>query len=140
MEPLTLPGNLDSLTAVRDYVKTAAQAAGLDKKVTYRLVLAVDEVATNVVVHGYEEAGLSGPVTISADLSSTALTLVLEDTGIEYDDTRRAAPKDLDKPIEEREIGGLGVFLAVEGVDEYTYQRIDGKNRRTFVMKRPAGG
>ncbi|MBI4822293.1 MAG: anti-sigma regulatory factor [Deltaproteobacteria bacterium] len=140
MEPLTLPGNLESLTPVRDYVKAAAALAGLDKKVTYRLMLAVDEVATNVVVHGYEEAGLAGPMTISAEVDTSALVIILEDVGVEYDDSRRGTPDDLDKPIEEREIGGLGVFLAVEGVDEYKYKRVDGKNRRTFVIKRTAGG
>ena len=54
MDVLTLPGNFDALSPIRDYVKAAANAAGLDHTATYNLLLAVDEIATNVVVHGYE--------------------------------------------------------------------------------------
>ncbi|MGA9380780.1 MAG: ATP-binding protein, partial [Phormidium sp.] len=54
MEQLTVPGTLDSLSKISDYVLSAASAAGLDKKASYKLRLAVDEIATNVIVYGYE--------------------------------------------------------------------------------------
>ena len=58
MDSMVVPGVLDSLSAIGRYVLGAAWAAGLDKRAAYRLRLAVDEIATNAVLHGYQEAGL----------------------------------------------------------------------------------
>jgi serine/threonine-protein kinase RsbW len=60
MERLQVPGTVDSLAAISTYVVGAAAAAGLDKQAAYGLRLAVDEIATNAIVHGYQKAGQSG--------------------------------------------------------------------------------
>ncbi len=138
MEPLTVAGKLESLGAIAQYVMAAAEAAGLDKKAAYRLRLAVDEIATNIILHGYEEAGQEGDVVVNGTLDPECLTIALEDTGIPYDPNRQAQPEGLDRPIEERHIGGLGVYLAFQGVDRFLYERTGDRNRNIFVMKRPA--
>jgi anti-sigma regulatory factor (Ser/Thr protein kinase) len=137
MEPLTVSGTLDSLGPIAQYVITAAGAAGLDKKSTYKLRLAVDEIATNIIVHGYEEAGLSGDVLIHAALDDNSLTVILEDTAERYDPTQRDTPDDMDKPLEDRRIGGLGVYLTMQGVDKFLYERVGDRNRNIFVVNRP---
>ena len=60
MEPLILPGTLDSLSKIGAYVLEAASQAGLERKIAYRLRLAVDEIATNSIVHGYDRVGEEG--------------------------------------------------------------------------------
>ncbi|MEZ4869551.1 MAG: anti-sigma regulatory factor [Caldilineaceae bacterium] len=135
MNQLTLPGALDSLALIRDYVESAALRAGLDKKQIYRLTLAVDEIATNSIVHGYAEAGLTGEVTIGAHLQPSALTVYLEDRAAPYNPLRSNLPSNLDAALHEREIGGLGVFLALKNVDEFRYEYENGQNRNIFVMK-----
>ena len=134
MEPLTVAGRLDSLGAIAQYVLAAAAAAGLDKKAAYKLRLAVDEIATNIIIHGYQKAGQSGVLVCEAILNDQALTISLEDTGIAYDPTAKPYPDDLDKPLEERRIGGLGVYLAMQNVDQLLYERIGNRNRNTFVV------
>lgn len=138
MEPLRVSGKLESLSAIAQYVMTAAQAAGLDKKSTYKLRLAVDEVATNIITHGYEEAGLQGDVCLEANIDECSLTIALEDTGIAYDPlkTETVEEETLKKPLEERPIGGLGVYLAIEGVDRFMYERVEDRNRNIFVVNR----
>jgi anti-sigma regulatory factor (Ser/Thr protein kinase) len=138
MEPITVSGTLDSLGTIAQYVTSAAATAGLDKKTTYRLRLAVDEIATNIIVHGYEEAGMEGEVNLSALLDEQHLTIYLEDTGDRYDPTQRGIPEGLDKPLEDRQIGGLGVYLTIQGVDQFLYQRVGDRNRNIFVVNRPA--
>lgn len=138
MEPLTVPGTLDSLGAIAEYVMAAAAAAGLDKKASYRLRLAVDEIATNVVTHGYAEAGLEGVLDLRADIDENALTISIEDTGVAYDPRQSEAPVGLDLPLEQRPMGGLGVFLAFRGVDELLYERVGDRNRHTFIVNRTA--
>ncbi len=134
MKPITVPGNLDALELISDYIMSAAQVAGLEKKATYNLRLAVDEIATNIIIHGYEEAGKDGMVEIKGILDEQALTIVLEDTGEKYDPTQKPDQDDLDLPLEARQIGGLGVFLAIQSVDKFSYERIGEKNRNTFVV------
>jgi serine/threonine-protein kinase RsbW len=138
MTPLTVPGTLDSLTLIRQHVWAAAANAGIDRKRTYRLELAVDEVASNIINHGYIEAGRTGDITVRAAMSAEALTITLEDTGEPFDPRCLERPEQLDLPLAERPIGGLGVFLAIENVDEFCYEYADEHNRNIFVMKRVA--
>ena len=137
MEPITLPGNLNSLAAIAEYVLSAARWAQLDSKPTYKLRLAVDEIATNAIAHGYGDAGLTGNIEIRARMDDSWLAIYLEDTGIEYDPTQKPLPADLNAPLKDRQIGGLGVYLALEGVDRFQYERSEGKNRHIFMVKRP---
>lgn len=137
MQALTVPASLDSLSEVGRYVMEAATAANLEKKAAYRLRLAVDEIVTNIIVHGFEEAGLEGEFTVKAELDDTALTLIVEDAAEPFDPKHHPTPDDLDSPLEERDIGGLGVFLALNGVDAFSYDYVDGHNRNCFTMYRP---
>jgi serine/threonine-protein kinase RsbW len=136
VKPLVLPGQLASLDPVADYVRAAAAEAGFDQKTAARLHLAVDEVATNVITHAYAERGLEGQLYLECELDDQALRVHLEDTGPAYDLTRREDPTDLDKPLEERGIGGLGVFLARRNVDALLYERRGDRNRVTFMLRR----
>jgi anti-sigma regulatory factor (Ser/Thr protein kinase) len=135
MQQLTLPGKLDSLRPIRDFVRSVAGTAGLDKWATYRLALGVDEIATNIVTHGYDEAGLAGAIDIWCEMDAEALRIHIEDTGAPYDPVKYNNPVDIDQPLEERTVGGLGVFLATSGVDDLQYKNNDGKNRHTFIIR-----
>jgi anti-sigma regulatory factor (Ser/Thr protein kinase) len=140
MEPKRFAGTLDSLGLIREYLMSAAKTAGLDKKATYEVSLAVDEIATNIILHGYEEKGRSGVLDIRADIDDQKLTVTLEDDGEPFDPRQTKMPEDEDlmRPLEERPIGGLGLFLAIEGVDEFRYERAGGRNRNIFVVYRPS--
>jgi serine/threonine-protein kinase RsbW len=66
MDPLTVPGTLKTIRAVGRYVLQAAAEAGLEEQAAYRLRLAVDEIATNAVIHGYQPTGSEGELVVSA--------------------------------------------------------------------------
>ncbi|WP_088243974.1 ATP-binding protein [Calothrix rhizosoleniae] len=136
MESLKVAGELESLDDITKYVSLAAKQAYLPKKIAYKLRLAVDEIATNIIIHGYQEAGIKGDIVCHAQLNEKSLIIHLEDTGIEYDSTKKEQPDDLFKPLETREIGGLGIYLAASGVDKFMYKRIENCNRHTFVIYR----
>jgi serine/threonine-protein kinase RsbW len=132
MEHLSVPGTIESLATVRAYVKAAAGAAGLSRQAVYRLVLAVDEVATNIATHGY--VGVApGMVAMRAELDEASLTIQIEDTGAEY---ALPAPAEVDLPLEQRKIGGFGLLLARRNVDELHYQRFGGRNRHILIVYR----
>lgn len=134
LEPLTVPGRSEMLTQLMDYVAWAAAGAGLGESAIYRLSLAVDEIATNIVQYGYENGRRTGDLTIWVDSNADQLAVYLEDTGIPFDPRQAPPPDDLDRPLEERRTGGLGIFLALWGVDEFAYIREGETNRSVFVM------
>lgn len=137
LEPQTLPGEPEYLSQVMDYAVWAGTAFGLDEAAVYRLSLAVDEIATNVVLHGYQDAGREGDLVFWSETTAKQLFFFLEDTGQPFDPRQVPRPRDLDLPLEERRDGGLGIFLALWGVDDFTYEQINGKNRSVFVMDKP---
>lgn len=136
---LVVPGKLSSLTTIGQYVTAAAADAGLDRRASYRLRLAVDEVATNVITHGYQQNDLTGELKVRTHLDDRALTVTLEDTAPAFDPRVREedAEAALSLPLEERPIGGLGLFLALRGVDEFRHEYRDARNLNVFVVKRP---
>ncbi len=138
--PLTLPGTLESVGHLRDYITKRAKEAGLNPKAIYNLCLAVDEIATNVVLHGYQKTGRTGMLRIGTALDEEGFTVTLEDEGAPFDPTQHAlpTPEDLARPLEERAVGGLGIFLALRGVDTLQYESGPGINRHVFVVKRPS--
>jgi anti-sigma regulatory factor (Ser/Thr protein kinase) len=135
---LTVTATLDSLPAVSEFVKEAAVAAGLDRSAAYQLRLSVIELVTNTITHGYAEANRSGTIELRAEMDDRVLTLTLDDSAIPYDPSKTPPPQDLSRPAEERQVGGLGVFLALQGVDSFQYERVGDLNRSVLVMKRPS--
>ena len=130
----SIPANLSALSDIRRLVHQACQKVGLGETATYRLILAVDEIATNIITHGYEEQGLTGDIVVSIEQTDRDLIVTLKDTGVAYDPRTRGIPtaEDLGKPLEDREIGGLGIFLALQDVDHFDYQRRDNVNCNIF--------
>jgi anti-sigma regulatory factor (Ser/Thr protein kinase) len=135
---LTVPATLDSLAEIAAFVLATADAAGLDRRARYRLRLAVDELATNVILHGYAGAPDSSTIDVRTEQDEHTLTVVLEDAGVPFDPRQVPPPRDLVLPAEQRQVGGLGVYLALGGVDRFSYERAGGRNRNVLVMKRPA--
>src|SRR5436305_3119477 len=141
MQPLTVPGNLDALKPVRDYTAKVAKAAGLSDPVVYKLCLAVDEIATNVVLHGYEEAGLVGNLTVAGGVDCGRLVVQLYDPGKSYDPTKHSVPTAdlLSLPLDERDVGGLGILLARDGVEDLQYEASEHGNVHRFIINLPNG-
>jgi anti-sigma regulatory factor (Ser/Thr protein kinase) len=141
MPTITLPGELTSLDAIGDFVLEQARLAGLDKHATYQLRLAVDELATNSVVYGYQQNNLSGDIVVSADIDEQSLTVMIEDAAVPYDPLQRdlkQVEQNFDKPLEDRPIGGLGIFFVRQAVHDFQYEWRNGRNRNTLIVHRPA--
>jgi serine/threonine-protein kinase RsbW len=142
VDSTTFAGDLDNLDDIRACVTKACDAAGVDKKAAYKMILAVDELATNSISYGYERNGMTGDVIIHTDITDKELIVMIDDTAPEFDPREANMPslEDLEKPLDERPIGGLGVFLAIKGVDRFDYQRVDNKiNRVILALNRNQG-
>lgn len=133
LDPLTVSGDLGAIPQITEYVARAAAEAGLTGKESYYLCLAVDEIATNIVIHGYKQIQPPGLLTIRATFSDDQLRIHLEDTGRPFD-PREAPQPDIHQSPHERQPGGLGIYLALRSVDKFSYIRINDMNRSTFTI------
>jgi anti-sigma regulatory factor (Ser/Thr protein kinase) len=135
VKSLTVPATLDSLQKIRGFVKAAASEAGLSRARSYGLALAVDEIVTNIATHGYEEAGITGDIVVTAEITGASVEIVVEDMGTPFNPLLHAEPQNLETPLEERAEGGLGIFLAQKNVDSFRYEYAGGRNQNIFVMQ-----
>jgi serine/threonine-protein kinase RsbW len=138
VKTVIFPGTLDSLRPIAAFILEAAAEAGLDADAAYRLRLAVDEVAHNIILHGYAEAGLRGMIKLSVCLAGGSLIIEAEDTGAPYDLAAMHLPtqEELERSLEEREPGGLGLLLVTESVDAFHHVSLGLKNSTILVMHR----
>ena len=83
--------------------------------------LALDEVVTNIILHGYDDAA-DHEIRVTMTLENGVLTMEVEDDGRPFDPLQ-APPPNLDLPIEERPVGGLGIHLVRTLMDAVEYQR-----------------
>jgi len=137
VQPLAVPAQLDSLARLRAFVRQAATESGLPKARIYRLVLAVDEIATNTINYGCPRAGRPCTLIASAETGSDGTTLILRDDAPEFDPTKVDTDDQARVPLEKRTVGGLGIHLARQGVDEYRYRREGQQNVHEFLVRRP---
>jgi len=135
VETLTLPAQLESLDAIAHYVLKVSQDAGVSRHRAYKFRLAVDELVTNIIVYGCANLAEISILEVRSEIDSRSLKIIVSDTGIAFDPTERVFDRSLlSKPIEERPIGGLGIFLALQNVDEFSYQVTEKKNISTFSL------
>jgi serine/threonine-protein kinase RsbW len=128
----------ESLGAVREFVGQAAEACGFNKKTIYAVELATDEAFTNIVEHAYGGECLEW-VECTCEVSEIGLIVILHDCGQAFDPTKVAEP-DLAAPLEERETGGLGIYLMRKLMDEVHFapaaESKDGCNTLTMIKRK----
>lgn len=115
-----------------DFADFAAQHH-MPADVVNALQLSLEEVVTNVIVHGYKQTG-NKTVAVRLAARPGELVVEVEDEAPAFDPLARAAP-DLDLPLEERPIGGLGIHLVKNLMDAVTYQRDGHRNRLTLTKR-----
>ena len=130
---LSLRNDVQQILLLEDFMEHVATAAGLDPALTMSLNLALEEAVTNVIMYAYPK-GTEGAVDIDVTLDGGELCFVLSDSGTPFDPT--AAPEaDISLGVEERPIGGLGIFLVRKIMDQVTYQYTGGKNTLKMLKK-----
>jgi len=131
----TFPGQLDSLAAIGDLVTEAAHAADLDARDVYGIQLAVDEACSNIIQHAYN-GERQGPIECICQVSDKGLSVTIRDRGEPFDPSSVPEP-DLESDLEERDIGGLGVYFIHQMTDEVHFDcTAEGGNEVTLIKRR----
>jgi anti-sigma regulatory factor (Ser/Thr protein kinase) len=100
--------------------------------VAFSMNLALEEIVTNIINHGYKGQE-EYPITIRFTLDKHDLRIQIKDGAPEFDPLDIPEPEDLDKPLEERNIGGLGIHLVKKFTDNFSYRRSNNKNIVTLI-------
>jgi phosphoserine phosphatase RsbU/P len=135
MRTAIFSARFDQLDIIRGYASQAARDAGLGDSETYAVELAIDEACTNIIEHAYRGED-RGDIECTFESSNDCLTIVIRDHGLPFDPSTLADP-DLDADIENRAVGGLGVFLMKQLMDEVRFEPLgEAGNLLTMVKRR----
>ena len=130
-ETLVLKNDVHEVTRFSSFIKSVTEKLGIETPLARKLRLAVEEAVVNVISYAYPE-GTEGDVTIKMMSDGHTLRFQIIDTGVPFDPTKKEKA-DTTLSIEERQIGGLGIFLVRELMDTINYERVDGKNILTLI-------
>jgi serine/threonine-protein kinase RsbW len=130
---LRVLAELPNLAVIRRFVEETAMALKVDRDAIDDMIQAVDESATNIIVHGYR--GRMGHIEIEVTQEGCALVVRLRDQAPLFDPTQ-APPPDLTLPLERRRVGGLGIHLTRQFTDSMTFRTTsEGGNELTLRKK-----
>lgn len=130
---LTLHNDVQQIELLAEYIDSIADEAGINPSLAMSLNLALEEAVTNVIMYAYPE-GTDGTVDIITEANDGLLTFIIKDSGKAFDPTQKE-DADVTLSAEERQIGGLGIFLVKQIMDTVNYQRLDGQNILTLTKK-----
>jgi len=131
MQSLRLPARLDSLEQFRAFVADTAKREQIPSELVPKLELVLEELLTNLVFHAYKGNDGSAEVQCSAEGGTFCLRFV--DEGPPFDPLKRPPP-DLSKPLEQRQIGGLGIHLVKNMADRLEDRRDRDRNILTVCF------
>jgi anti-sigma regulatory factor (Ser/Thr protein kinase) len=111
-----------------------AEALGVQSAISQSLILAFDELLSNIIYYAYQDDN-EHEIEIQVDLTETSVTATIMDDGVAFN------PFGLDEPdtttsLQSREIGGLGIHLVRQIIDQVGYEHRDGKNVVTLIQYR----
>ena len=127
---LIIKNHVGELERVNKFIEEIGEELGLDMELLMNLNLVMEEMVSNVIFYAYPE-GKTADIELVAESNGKELTFMLSDQGKEFDPT---AKEDADPDVDpmDREIGGMGIFIVKNIMNQVTYQRLEGKNLLTM--------
>lgn len=134
MAELTLQASLEKLDEVLAFVEENLEKNDCPMKVLMQVQIAVEEIFVNIAHYAYGSE--QGTATIRVEVGGDPLQVIITfiDQGVPYDPLKKEDP-DISLSAEERQIGGLGIFMVKKSMDDVKYEYKDGKNILTISKK-----
>ena len=127
MKELTIAATVDNIETVTDFVNEQLEVFDCPMKAQMQIDIAIDELFGNIAHYAYNPE--IGKATVRIEVIEEPLSVVITfiDNGVPYDPLAKADP-DTTLSIEDREIGGLGIYMVKKSMDEIAYEYKDGQN------------
>ena len=120
MATMVVSGRYDNLVKIGDFVRQAAQDAGLDSFSVYQVETAVDEACTNIIEYAYGKEG-AGDIECTCQATPSQFVVILRDWGKPFN-PRKIHPPNLKAPLKKRQAHGLGLHFIRQWMDEVDFQ------------------
>ena len=127
MEQITVEATLENLQTVIDFATEQLEVRACPMKTSMQLELVIEEIFVNISNYAYHPEIGSATFRMEFESNPDAVLMTFIDSGKPYNPLEKDDP-DTTLDIDERDIGGLGIFLVKKNVDEITYEYEDGKN------------
>ena len=128
MKELTLDANIDNLYTALDFINTELEANHCPIKLQYQIAIAVEEIFVNIANYAYHQE--VGGVIIRIFVKDN-VTIEFVDKGAPYNPLEKSDPNTT-LSVDERDIGGLGVFMVKKIMDTVEYQHTENRNILTI--------
>jgi serine/threonine-protein kinase RsbW len=133
MATMRLCANIRDVVTIREFVVQASRELSADERIIPDLELVADELCSNVINHAYD--GQAGWIEITVEPVEQGVQLVIRDWGQSFDPATVPVPN-VDAPLEERTLGGLGLFLVRNLMDEVHFRRNGRDGNLVTAVKR----
>ncbi len=141
MRPLasqTFPARMEALASSMAFVNAQCEAMGLDRRRAGEVELCLEEVLVNIIHYAYPDDA-PGKMTVACSRDGDALVIEVSDGGTPFDILSAPEP-DLTADVDQRRIGGLGIFFVKQLMDDVRYRRENDRNILTLVVNAPSEG
>ena len=131
MKSITVEAKIENVDKVTEFVNEVLEEKECPLKVQMQLDVAIDEIFGNIAYYAYGKGSGNATIQIEMEDNPPKITLTFIDQGIPYNPLESKDP-DITLDIEDREIGGLGIFLVKKTMDELSYEYADVQNILTM--------
>lgn len=126
MRELTLPAACENIEKAVDFVNGQLEAIDCPPKIMTQIDVAIDELFGNIALYAYDEG--SGQATIRVEVTQEpSVIITFVDSGVPYNPLQKPDP-DVTEALEDRQIGGLGIFMVKKSMDDIAYEYKNGQN------------
>lgn len=129
---IKIVNSIGELPRLAAFVEEICNVLSLSPETTMNINLALEEAVVNIIMYAYPPQE-EHDILLKFTSTEQQLIFLLTDKGLSFDPTQRESA-DITSSIDERPIGGLGIFLIRSIMNEVSYQRLDGENR--LIMKK----
>ena len=127
---MCIKNQVEELERVARFIDEIGEELSLDMELQMNLNLVMEEMVSNIIFYAYPE-GVEATIELLAECDGKELTLILSDQGRAFDPTLKEN-FDMDVNPAERELGGMGIFIVKNIMNQVTYQRLEGRNLLTM--------
>ncbi|MBO5623097.1 MAG: ATP-binding protein [Butyrivibrio sp.] len=131
MKELDIEALVDNLDKVMEFVDAELEDANCPMKIQMQIDLAVEEIFVNIANYAYDPETGPATVRVEVDPDGSAVRITFIDHGVPYDPLAKTDP-DITQAADERQIGGLGIFLVKKTMDDIRYEYVNGSNILTL--------
>lgn len=131
MKEITIDAITNNVEKVVDFVNAELESIDCPIKAQMQIDVAIDEVFANIASYAYGDNTGVATISIDIDMAASLVTIKFVDSGIPYNPLEKDDP-DVTLSADDREVGGLGIFLVKKTMDSVEYEYIDNKNVLTI--------